>query len=92
MMNEFKYFIAVQVEEDGKLIEKYYANDERSGGYPYFDDYIRYHEVRAFKSIEDIKKFLKKEYNEETNSFNACYHKFVGKPYVVELVLNRIEL
>ena len=92
-MKEFnKYFIAVKVEEDGKLIEKYYANDTYSGGYPYFCDYIRYREVRSFRSIEDIKKFLEKEYNEETNSFDSCYQKFVGKPYAVELVLNRIEL
>lgn len=86
------YFIAVKVEEDEKLIEKYYANDENSGGYPYFNDYIRYREVRSFKFIDDIKKFLEKEYNEETNSFDSCYSKFVGKPYVVEIVLNRIEL
>lgn len=85
------YFIAVKVEEGGKLIEKYYANDERSGGYPYFNDYIRYREVRSFKSIEDAKKFLEKEYDEENSRFAHCYQKFVGKPYIVELVLNRIE-
>ena len=84
------YFIAVKVEEDGKLIEKYYANDEHSGGYPYFNDYIRYREVRSFKSIDDVKEFLKKEYIDETNSFRDCYTKFVGKPYIVELSLKRL--
>jgi hypothetical protein len=84
-----KYFIAQEMLNFKKeKVTGYYAQDRASGGYPYFNDSINCSEVKAFKTLEDAKQFLKEEYRIKDGKlgFNGYgQDNLIGFPRIVKL-------
>lgn len=90
-MKDGKYFIEVDKVIRGVKTKAYYANDSRSGGYPYFNENIICDEVQSFNTVEDAIEFLKKEYVSYNGgySFKGFYEgDILGRPRIVKLVFN----
>ena len=85
MMIKKEYVIrtAIYIRETDSYVVVYYA-EEKETGFPYFTRDVLSDEVKTFRDLKDVKKFVEQSYNKELNSFNNYNEYPIADNFTIE--------